>query len=213
MKFPSPDSPQELRAAYQRFLERRGSLDTPPCPDPEELLALVEARSAEEDRLRILDHLAQCPQCQREFDLLRTLADAKPTRVFQLRPWMAAAASVAILFGAGYGVWTGARGGGDAVLRGPESSVELVSPAGGEVGPGEVEFLWRPSGDAFAYVFEILDLNGLSLFSQVTADTSFLLDMDGHPELEGGLLWWVRARLRDGTERSSEARGLDLPGR
>ncbi|TFH64489.1 MAG: hypothetical protein E4G90_07985 [Gemmatimonadales bacterium] len=213
MKFPSPDPTQEIRAAYRRLLEQRESVDDPSCPDPEEILALVEARSAEEDRLRTLDHLAQCPQCQRDFSLLRTLADARPVQKLQVRPWMAAAASAVIFFGAGYGVWRGARGEGDAVLRGPESSVDLMSPAAGAVGPGEVGFQWRPIEDAFEYIFEILDQEGQSLLSQATADTSLLLDLGEHPELAGGLSWWVRARLKDGTERSSEVRRLDLPDR
>jgi len=211
VNFPSPDSTQDLRAAYQLFLARRGSPDNSSCPDPDELLALVESRSAEEDRLRVLDHVAQCSRCRREFDLLRAVADAQPTRTFQVRSWMAAAASVAILFGAGYGVWRGVGRGGDAVLRGPESSVELVKPAAGEVGPGEVEFQWRSSEDAFEYVFEILDPEGQSLFTRVTTETSFLLDLDEHPAFERGVGWWVRARLRDGTERTSETRGIELP--
>jgi hypothetical protein len=213
VKSPLPDSTPKLRAAYQQFLERRDPLAESPCPDPEELLALAEGTSAEEDRLRTMDHIAQCPGCRREFDLLRSVAGAQPTRKIRVRPWMAAAASVAILFGGGYGVWRGVGGGRDTVLRGPESSVELLSPAEGEVGPGEIEFNWQPLPDAYEYVLEILDLESESVFARTSSDTSYRLDLDEHPAIEGDLLWWVRARLGDGTERSSQTRPLAVPRR
>ena len=98
-------------------------------------------------------------------------------------------------------------------MRGPESSVELVSPAAGEVGTGRIDFRWRTIEDAFEYVFEIMDQEGRSLLAQVTADTSLILDLDEHPAIEGDLLWWVRASLPDGTERNSETRRLELTGR
>ena len=208
MKSRLPDSTPKLRAAYRQALERCGSLTESPCPDPEELLALVEERSADEDRLRTVDHLAQCPECRRDFDLLRAVERAKPARKVQARPWMAAAASVAILFGSGYAVWSGLGGGGDPVLRGPESSVELLSPQEGAVGPQEIEFSWQPLPDAYEYVFEILDLEGESLFTRTSSNTSYRLDLAQNPNLEGDLLWWVRARLGDGTERSSQPRPL-----
>lgn len=208
-----PDKTPEIRAAYQRFLEGPGSMAERPCPDPENLLALAEGAFSEDDRLRTLDHVAQCPHCRREFDLLRAVAGAKPKPKTRIRPWMAAAASVTILFGAGYGVWMGMDGGRDPVLRGPESSVELLSPASGQEGVGPIEFQWQPVSNAFEYILEILDLEGESLHTHTTSDTSYRMDLGQQPALEGDLLWWVRARLRDGTELSSQTRPIGLSRR
>ena len=208
-----PDSTPELRAAYQRFLEGRGPMADHPCPDPEDLLPLAAGVLSAADRLRTLDHVAQCPQCRREFDLLRAVAGTKPKPKARVRPWMAAAASVAILFGAGYGVWIGVNGGRDPVLRGPESSVELLSPASGQEGVGLIDFQWRPISNAYEYIFEILGQEGESLHTHTTSETSYRMDLAQQPALEGDRLWWVRARLRDGTELSSPTRPIGLSRR
>jgi len=212
VKEESPDSIEELQRAYRRSLASRPPSDRASCPDPAALETLALGRGPEAARLKLLDHVMQCPDCRREFDLLRTLAEAEPHRGMTGRTWMAAAASVVILFGAGYGVWRGVGGGGEAVLRGPSEAVVLVTPAPDAAPPGSITFLWRSQDEAFEYVLEILDPEGESLFTHRTSDTVLLLDPAGEPTLRGDLLWWVRARLRNGEERASELRGFRLPG-
>lgn len=206
-----PDKTPELREAYQRLLEERGSSPGSQCPDPDDLLALAEKKGPEEDRLRTMDHVAQCRRCRKEFDLLRAVVEAGPGSRFRVRPWMAAAASVTLLLGTGYGIWRGMDRFGDPVLRGPESDIELLAPDPGPAGGDEVEFAWQPAPEAFEYVLEILDSEGRSLFSQTLSEPSYVLDLAVHPNVRGNLLWWVRARFGDGTEQNSETRRLDLP--
>jgi hypothetical protein len=98
-------------------------------------------------------------------------------------------------------------------MRGPESPVELLSPPPGEEAMGEIEFQWQAAPDAFEYVFEVLDLEGESLFTHTSDETSYRMDLDQHPELEGNLLWWVRVRLLDGTESNSPTRPFQVPRR
>ncbi len=212
MKTPSPDSADELRAGYRRYLERRGTPDRGACPDPEALLGVVERSSPEPDRLEVLDHVMQCPACLEELELLRRLERSRPSRRAGIRPWLAAAASMAILLGAGYGVWRGVGDRGGRIFRGPNAALELLSPGPGQPGSGSVNFLWRSVPGAFEYHLEILDPQGEPLFDGVTPDTTFLLDLGDHPRVRGDVAWWVRARLRDGTERASETRRLALPG-
>lgn len=211
MKTP-PESVQELRDAYQRSLELRDGSDRTSCPDPEDILAVVEGRSPEEARLEILDHVAQCPGCRRELDLLRGLREARPPEGRRSTPWLAAAASVLVLFGAGYGL---SRIGGEdrPVMRGPESALELLSPAEGVADPGEIHFLWHSEPGAYEYVLEIVDGEGRSLLERVLTDTAVVMDLEDLPSRDESLQWWVRARLQDGTQRVSEARKLEIPGR
>jgi hypothetical protein len=76
-----------------------------------------------------------------------------------------------------------------------------------------VTFLWRSDPEAFEYVMEIMDSEGVSLFTRVTPDTSLVLDPSEEEALQGAVTWWVRARLESGGERTSEVRNLELPAR
>lgn len=211
MKTP-PESTHELREAFQRSARLGDASDRTSCPDPEAILALVEGRVPEDVRLQTLDHVAQCPGCRRELDLLRALAEAKPSEGRRSTPWFAAAASLVLLFGAGYGL-SRIGGEGEPVMRGPESALELLSPAEGAAGSGEIQFLWHSHPGAFEYVFEIVGEDGQSLFTRALTDTALVLTPEELPRGDGPLLWWVTARLRDGTQQASELRPLELPPR
>lgn len=207
-----PESVPELRRLYQRSLESRGISGPDTCPEPEAILAVVEGRAPEDVRLQTLDHVAQCSGCRQELDLLRALGEARPSEGRRSTPWLAAAASILVVFGAGYGL---SRIGGDgtAVLRGPDAPLDLLSPAQGAVDPGEIHFLWHAHPEAFEYVFEIVDGESRSLLTRVLTDTALVLSPEELPAAEGTLLWWVRAHLRDGTLQASEPRILELPSR
>jgi hypothetical protein len=199
-----------IRQAYRDALERRGQTDDTSCPDPEALLSLAEGAGPEAERLEVLDHVMSCSTCRQEFELLRALAVARPRERNWLRSWMAAAASVVLLAGAGYAVWW-QMGPGDTVYRGADSGVELVAPESGGSVDGDVQFVWRGESGAFEYVLEILDPDGGSLLRRTTADTLVIVHLPDHPGLSGSVRWWVRARLDDGTEKVSETRPLNLP--
>ena len=205
------DPLQRIRKAYQSALEAREPSDRDSCPDPATLLELAEGMGPEACRLEALDHAMSCPICRRELDLLRALAEARPRTSTWLRPWMAAAASVVLLVGAGSLVWWqwGQRG---TVYRGAPEGVALVSPEPGGTSSGVVQFVWSGEPDAFQYVLEILDAEGVGLLRDSTADTSLVVDLRDHPAVVGRVRWWVIARLEDGTEMSSETRNLELPG-
>ena len=207
-----PESVPELRHLYQRSLESRGMSDPSSCPDPEAILAVVEGRAPEDVRLQTLDHVAQCSGCRLELDLLRALGEARPPEGRRSTPWLAAAASVLVLFGAGYGL-TRIGGDGTPVMRGPDAPLELLSPAPGAVDPGEIHFLWHAHPEAFEYVFEVVDGESRSLLTRVLTDTALVMSPEELPAGEGPLLWWVRANLRDGTQQASEPRILELPSR
>ena len=209
MNKPPPDAVEKLRKAYQRSLEER-SRNRSDCPEPEAILSLVEGEGGESLRLETLDHVMQCGACHQEFELLRSLREARGHSSSRLRPWMAIAASVVLMVGVGYGAWQGMDG-GEPVYRGGESEVTLIRPAAGEVVSGDQQFLWASEPDAFQYIFEIVDSQGGPLLTRTTADTTLSLTSQELSHLQGSVRWWVRARLRDGTEAASDARPLNLP--
>jgi hypothetical protein len=69
-------SHESLRAAYDELLRARAPRDRTGCPSPEALLALVERRGSEAERLATLDHVMGCERCHGDVDLLRLAADA-----------------------------------------------------------------------------------------------------------------------------------------
>jgi hypothetical protein len=207
-----PQSTQELREAYQRSLRLRDVPDRTSCPDPEAILAVVEGRSPEDARLETLDHAMQCLGCRRELDLLRALRGATPSEGTRRAPWLAAAASVVLLLGVGYGLSRMGEDGGP-VMRGAESALELLAPGEQAVPPGDIHFIWSSLPGAFEYVIEIMDGEGRTLLTRALPDTALVLDAEQLPSWNGLLLWWVRARLQDGNERASETRALEISGR
>ena len=66
---------EELRDAYVARLGRqqvdraRGE-----CVSPEAMLAVVEDRATEDERIDVLDHAMACPACRPEFEALRAIA-------------------------------------------------------------------------------------------------------------------------------------------
>ena len=208
MNAPSPDDVQKLRKAYERFLEGRAS-ERDSCAEPEAILELAQGEGPESQRLEILGHVMGCGECRREFELLRALQTAQTPATSWFRPWMAAAASVVLLAGVGYGVWQSVAGEGP-VYRGLETGLELVRPAPGVLASGDLQFVWKAEVDAFEYVFEIMDSEGEVALRRTTGDTVVALSSEEVSGLAGPVTWWVRARLEDGTETASSPRLLTL---
>jgi hypothetical protein len=183
----------ELRDIYTRSLTRRAD-----CPAPEALIALVTRTGGEDSRLATLDHVMSCASCRQDFELLRSIhaaeeASAGATGVRPRRPlvpWLAAAVVV--------------------LAAGTLTLVELRQPASPVRGPANADIAlvgdlngmltWHAVPDVVRYEVEIVDASGQTIFHSRTTDTTASLP----PSLPAGTLsWWVRATLRDGSERRS----------
>ena len=212
MNRPPPKRDEELRAAYGEWSRPPEEPGRAGCPEPENILRLVEGTGSEEERLPILDHVMQCQACRREFDVLRALQEASPRKRQGIPPWMSLAASVVLLCGIGYGVW--AYGGRAPIsrFRGSEGDLQLLYPQAGATEGDTLTFIWSSRAGAVGYTLEILDGDGRTLYSREVGDTVVTLNRSTLPALEGDLTWWVRARGADGVERGSELRSLLLPG-
>lgn len=88
-----------LRRSYERLLVIRENAgpDRTICPPVEDIQALVSREGDEVIRLRRLDHVMQCPECRKEFDLLRSIDLSRPrTPANNWRLWAFAAAVVLV---------------------------------------------------------------------------------------------------------------------
>jgi hypothetical protein len=181
----------ELRDIYTRSLTKRAD-----CPAPEALEALVTRAGGEESRLATLDHVMSCVACKQDFELLRAIhaadrvnAQARPRR--SVAPWLAAAV---VVIAAGALTLTQLRRPSANPTRGSSSSDVAV------VGLVNGSLVWHAIPDAVRYDVEIIDASGVTIFHADVADTTVAPPtiLPGAPSS-----WWVRAMLRDGSERRS----------
>lgn len=203
------DSPADgrLREAYGQEMEGRRGEPREACPDPEVILQLAEGRGEERDRLKTLDHVMGCPECHHDFQRLRAIAEGRPREPRRMQPWLAAAASAVLLFGAGYALWGPAPWNRPAVMRGEDRVVTLLTPEPGASISEVPLFAWHSHPDAYEYTFEVLGEDERQILVRSTPDTVIRMET---LSLEAGdpSRWWVRARLRDGTIIVSEPRTL-----
>jgi hypothetical protein len=200
-----------LRRAYARHLADRALPGRERCATPEALLALVERRGSESDRLATLDHAGSCEACRRDLELLRAVhrAGDTPVRRPALRwvSWvpasrgrLAAAAVIVVAIGA---VATMTVRRHDAVMRGGPPVVRLVSPADSVPAGGPVRLTWRSAPGTERYEVELLSATGDSMFSASTPDTVLTVPAAVVLVPGGEYLWSVRAVRRDGTHAAS----------
>ena len=85
-----PVTRERLQALYQRAMAS-GTTSRGEHATPEALLAVVERRGSDDDRLLTMDHVMGCASCREGFDLLRAVHDAEPQRARPARPaWQTA---------------------------------------------------------------------------------------------------------------------------
>ena len=202
-----------LRRGYARHLADGLRDRRERCVAPEALLALVERRGSEEERLATLDHVGACAACRGDLDLLRAVHQAgQPTgpRVLTSRRWLAAPsrrlAAAAVLVIAVGAVATVLRRTDEGLTRGGAAELSLIAPAESVVAGSPVTLTWHALPGADRYQVELLGMDGDSLFAQVTTDTTVTLPAASLPAVAQELLWSVRASLRDGTHSSASRR-------
>ncbi len=168
-------------------------------PEPEAIAAAVERRGPEAERLRTLGHIAACPQCRRDFELLR--ATHRAGRELVARPWwvraggIAAAAVLIAMVGIAVGRIT---------ERGPASTprdrsappaeavrvIEILGPPPGALTTAAPQLVWRAVSGARSYRVEVLDGTGAVIARRDTPDT-----VVAALSLRPGRTyrWWVQA--------------------
>ncbi len=176
------------------------------CPSPDTLQAVATAPTGDGSQLVVLEHVATCAPCRRDFDLLRTAYAAAPaaTRAAALPRWVPAVAAAAVI--AVVSLVTVRSG--DDVVRGAQTgrpTVQLLTPA--RIGSG-LRLQWHAVAQAVMYRVEVTDRDGNLAFSAETADT-----VARAPALvdTSMLRWSVEARLLDGSVLTSPLDSLRTP--
>lgn len=206
-----------LRAAYAQAVAARGAPARDGCPDPDALLALVRRDGPEAARLHTLDHAMLCPECRREFELLRAIervGGMDTAHAVERLRWrrvavvgLAATAVLAVGLGPGRPLWSGRD---EPVLRG-EADIALVAPVPSEAAPVStpLTFTWRPVPGARRYTVELLAADGTVALGGETADTTLTLAPPASLAA-GEYRWLVSAQAADGATTRSAARPLRL---
>lgn len=194
-----------LRDLYREAVEARDDRGRDACPTVDDLQALVERRGSEDTRLATLDHALACRACARELELLRALRVASSAGAgWHTTSWARAAAIVIVLIGSAAMLRLVHRE--QPVMRGVAgNAVHLVPSNGAPV------LQWHAVPNAISYQVEVLDPEGTTVASGVTPDTEFSVPAAARDALSARDLWWVRARLRDGTEVRSVTQPFGAP--
>lgn len=201
---------ETLRRSYERLLviREQETADRDLCPSVDDIHALLRREGDEISRLRRLDHVMQCPECRREFELMRTIERSQPpTPASPWRLW-AFAALLVVVIGATL-VWqmmnaTSRRD----ILRGPSDHLTLLVPADRAVLSLPATFAWRPVAGALSYRVELLDEAGEVTWASEVSDTTLLLQDRPAGKVAG---WRVVADFPNDIPLTSSARAVRLP--
>ena len=179
------------------------------CVSLEALLAVVEKRGTENERLRAINHAMACAECAEELELLRA------TRVVRDRarvPNIAFALAASVLLAAGLGYYTlgrrQAERPNDDLTRGTAGEVHLVSPSANATAIDTL--VWHAVTGATSYRLELRSDDGQLLTRGTTTDTTFAVPDGARVTRRSVVYWTVSARLTDGTEVRSAAQRVRL---
>jgi hypothetical protein len=209
-------SDERLRALYAIALASGTARATGEHPAPDAIAALARREGSEEERLATLDHVMACPECRRDFDLLRAVERAgvesgAAGRTAGRRSWLmpaALAASVLLAVGIGRTVLVPSEG----TTRGDADALVLVRPDREAAAGDSLAFTWRAVPGASRYELELLDAGGAVAATATTTDTSAALPA-AHALPPGDYRWWVRATTSDARAIRSALRPLRLIAR
>ncbi len=201
---------EQLKALYTHAMASRAR-QTGPCEvSLEGMIAVLEGRGDEAERLETLRRVFASPACREEFELLRAVvraAGARPRR--QLNPGWRWAAAVAALLGAGWW-WLSPHDRDEPRTVPADGAPVLVEPeADARVG-GAIRFVWHAVPGARAYRVELLTDAGTLLTSIETADTIARYDPTPLGTTGTTFYWVVAAMLPEGSEVESRPRRLTI---
>lgn len=187
-----------LTTLYREALAARRDEARATCPDPGQLVDLVERRGSDAARLATLDHAAACSSCLAELELLRAIRETMPAERRWRLPAAIAAGVLIVLAGAVAGTRMLRHDQGDA-LRGPGADGVTLLPSAGS----SRTLVWHAVPGALSYDVEVTTDGGDLVAGRTTVDTVFALPDSLRLRAGVRYLWWVRARRADGGELRS----------
>jgi hypothetical protein len=201
---------EDLRAAYATIATDATATHRPDCPSSEELLAAARGEGSPDVRLRVLDRGLRCAACRRELALLHAVSgvgarERGAARLYAWRRWVPLAAAAVLLLSVG--LLTINQSPADDVVRGLGTDLALLAPEdGASHNAGPITLVWQRVTDALRYTVEVDAADGSVLYRASTTDTLHVVPDE--TQLVSETRWWVRAHMKDGSERRSDARTL-----
>ena len=196
---------RKLRETYDDFLGGRQVASRDGCPSLEAIDALAAREGPENQRLATMDHVMACGACRGEFEQLRALRAAEDRPAHVRRQLWRAAASVAVLVGAGL-LWHAGQQPAPEAYRGDTEAVTVVGPVGATPGQAPLTFAWHPVPGVATWHFELLDADGGAvLLGATSSDTTFVLPDSVSLEPGRAYAWWVQGADSGGAQPRSAA--------
>jgi hypothetical protein len=203
-----------LRREYDALMRSRAdgeqTAGRAPAVPVENIVALVEGRGGETERLATLDAVMADEASLREFELLRSLAANRQSQWSTRRAWrvVATLAAAAVLFVVIPTVRRPQPHEGAEPVRDAVRSAVLLSPPTEATVEQSRTFRWRAVPDARVYALEILTAAGTPVFTTRVADTTLTLPPDVRltPGVEHR--WWILTEFADGTQLRAPLRRL-----
>ncbi len=201
----------ELRASYAALLRTRPPTPAGSAVPLDRILALVERRGTEAERVATLDAVMADSASRRDFELLRSIAANMPVgaarrRVSRTIVPLAAAAAVIVA-----AVFIARR---EITSRGPEplraavQNAVLTDPPIEATPAQSRTFRWRAVAGARRYALEILTATGTPVFTTHAPEPAVTLPADVVLTAGVEYRWWVATEFSDGTQRRSAFRRL-----
>lgn len=160
-----------LRALYAGAMARRPDTSDAEPVSLEAMVAILERRGSEAERLRTLQQILFDPRRRAEFELLRAVMIAgRPVRSrwYNRAAWRAAAGIVVV---AGVGLLYALQRETTEPLRGGSAAVVTLHPVDGAELTATPVFVWHRVPRAVDYRLEVLDSSGAVVFATRVVDT------------------------------------------
>jgi hypothetical protein len=180
-----------------------------------EVVALVERRGSETDRLRTLDRVMRTANGRRAFELLQAATFAvKPPISVERRYAIPLALAALLVIGAAAGGLMMMRTDrvSEAMLSTRQDVVVLQGPANDVEVTDEVTFSWRSVSGARSYDLEIMDDGNLVVFSRSLGTNTIALSLRELLRPGASYQWRVSA-IREQDSLVSRPRTLRLTAR
>jgi hypothetical protein len=203
-------SDDALRQAYERLMRARDATRRDDAVPIEAMLALVERRGSDEERLRTLDAVMRSAEARAELEVLRAAAGAVPVVPSEharvLRRWIPIAAAAVLVVVASL-VMRAPTPSADTMRGGDANAIVLVGPDAMSAGAPR-PFVWRSTAGVSRYTFELLDADGAVVHTATTRDTMLALPPAVRLVAGADYRWVVRADAESGRTLTAVPRAL-----
>ena len=219
MEQPDMNETSRLQQLYERRVAARDTGGRADCQPLEAILAVIQREGSEDERLAALDHVMACPDCHREYEWLTAVEEAATRTTPRARDVAAArwwqrgaplALAATVLLAVGILLIPKLNRGRPEPVRGSESDIVPVGPAGDAQVRLPFTLVWHPLNGATRYVVEIQTPDGVVAFADTTADTTLAVTEASRLTAGSDYRWWVREVTDGGAPRSSPFSNLRL---